>query len=158
MKNFFKRFEVIDYAFKNKQIKKVVDLDFNYSVGDTIKEKYQSLQTDLCMHTRNELYDNVDDDKFFWIWCSPEISCIFETATNNIWKPLTSLEWEFTQRDREENRPHLIGGFRVLYDRWYVVKDASAPKDTIYCGCTSVFKDPYERYNACEVKYHNFII
>jgi hypothetical protein len=54
--------------------------DFNTSLGDTIKEKYESLYVKL-VEISNIIHKKTLRGGANWIVCSPEVASIFETAT-----------------------------------------------------------------------------
>lgn len=56
-----------------------VQWDFNTALGDTIKEKYESLY--VKCHELNNVLIAKGAAGYFWIVTSPEIASIFETAT-----------------------------------------------------------------------------
>lgn len=65
--------------------------DFNTCLGETIREKYESLFVKVCEITNVLIKKGAAG--YFWVVCSPEVSSIFETATYGFY-PISSDEYK----------------------------------------------------------------
>lgn len=65
--------------------------DFLTALGDTIKEKYESLY--VKCHELTSILLRKGAKGYFWIATSPEVASIFETATAGFW-PISSREFQ----------------------------------------------------------------
>ena len=146
----------------HKQIEDIADhawlketWDFNLSLGDTIKEKYESLYCKV-VELNNKLVKS-GAKGYFWIVTSPEIASIFETCTWG-YNPIGCREFE------EKNAIKHIGGVvpqglayieycGTLYSKWRLYKDSQLTEQIIV-GCNDVMQ-PYTNYACLTIE--NFI-
>lgn len=165
--------KTIDLIKQNKENSKnnkvQLNLDFCELVGDTIKERHETLVFEIALKSREHLLDyfhneyaDVDFAKltriertaieserqssFYWIWASPEISSIFETAINFV--PTPSSEF------LEEDEQYLCGYYDLLGTKWYVVKDYAQQIDKFIVGTSRADTDSVN----CEFEFKNFCV
>lgn len=111
--------------------------DFNCALGDTIKEKYESLYVKL--HEMTNLLLKKGAAGYFWIAASPEVISIFETATAGF----APAPWD---------RGDIIGGVMPLglpavsYHgsvnlRWRLYSDSAMPTNMVLIGCNDKRED-----------------
>lgn len=92
------------------------ELDFNYLIGESLRERFSSFVIEIISKSRSELYEynspNLSGNLYFkWILASPEITSIFETARC----------FEVSNDQIDENKI-LCGSFQVFDTKWHVVK------------------------------------
>lgn len=117
----------------------VKSLDFNKSLGDTIKEKFESLMFDCIQIGRELKHSNCHmlcDP--YWVCGSPELVSIFETS--RCFDP-TGFEYN--------NALNYVGNIPVLEDRWHILKKPSMKADQFYVGCGNI---------CVQINIDNFII
>lgn len=135
--HFFTTDELEDIAI-NAQT--VAAWDFNTALGDTIKEKYESLYVKLVEVTNVLLAKGAKG--YFWIATSPSIASIFETATCGFWPT-------YNERDK-------IGGVfpmglpQVSYigainSKWRLYADPTLKENQVIVGCNDTLED-YSHY------------
>ena len=91
------------------------ELDFNHSMGDTLKEKFSSIAIEIAYKSRSELHEKSysKEEDFNWLFASPEITSIFETSTY------------FDYGDYYYHIDHdkiLCGSYQMFDTKWYVIK------------------------------------
>jgi hypothetical protein len=130
----------------------VLVCNFNTFLGDTIKEKYESLFVIICKETNLLLQRGAAG--YFWIVSSPDVSSIFETVTTG-YEP-----WPYAYT------PHLLNGqypmglaavdfCGVLNCKWRLYKNAAFPANQIIIGANDKLED-FDHYT--KLKIANFII
>ena len=131
----------------------IVDFDFNHTIGDTIKEKYESLVLD-CVNIGRKLkiYDSNKMCDVFWICGSPEITCIFEVNCD-----FNPIEYE------HQNSLNYVGHIRILNNIWHILKNNSTIEPSGYAKDKNVEVDRSRFYIGCGdkcvlAKSHNFIL
>jgi hypothetical protein len=60
MKYFLKKFETIEKAYNNKKLTDEIVIDYNECLGNTIKEKFQSITLNIACNVRNRINDELD--------------------------------------------------------------------------------------------------
>jgi hypothetical protein len=132
--------------------------DFNTALGDTIKEKYESLYV-KCIELTNVLLKK-GAAGYFWIATSPEVSSIFETATYGFAPHVYLDEWEGDRISSNLDVWPMGGSDNIQYCgsinmKWRLYKDTRMPVDMVVIGCN----DEVESYNHYAVlRIANFII
>lgn len=125
--------------------------DFHCALGDTIREKYQSLEVKVVELTNVLIRKGAAG--YFWIATSPEIASIFETATYQFW-----------HANKDENgRLHgqlPMGTNEVLYsgmlkNRWRLYVDQLLPTNQLLIGCNDHVE---EAAHYARMTVANFII
>jgi hypothetical protein len=148
--NFFTTEELADIA---RTAGTVAIWDFNSCLGDTIKEKYESLY--IKCHELTAVLMRKGAAGYFWICCSPEIGSIFETACYGFWP---------APYDKNNSDPDLgiapLGVPELRYrgavnHKWRLYTDTDMPSDMLLIGCNDKREDPrhYARLSVA-----NFII
>lgn len=133
----------------------IMTLDFATMLGDTIKEKYESIYV-KCVELNNVLIKK-GAAGHFWIVTSPEIASIFQTATTGYY-PSPSMDnvnfvgGVFAQGGYSERTVRYEGAINAL---WRLYIDNGMDNETMLMGCN----DEQEAYNHYgRIKLVNFII
>lgn len=132
--------------------------DFNTALGDTIKEKYESLY--VKCHELTAILLRKGAMGYFWLACSPEIASIFETATAGF-APTGYYASVYDNGEEPKNLgvaplglPEVTYRGSVNY-RWRLYADSEMPKELLLIGCNDTREDP-KHYGRMVI--HNFII
>jgi hypothetical protein len=149
-KKFFDHEELIDIANKAGF---TMGWDFNCALGDTIREKYESLYVKTV--DMNNALIKKGAAGYFWITTSSEVASIFETVTYGF-TPISSEEWEAQGNIAYK----MIGGVHpqgvpsVSYcgsinSKWRLYKDTEMPVGMLLMGCNDTREDSshYGRMN-----------
>ncbi len=110
-----------------KNIGTTITSDFNLLLGDTIRERYESLYLRL-VEMFNMLIRKVPKVSNAWILSSPEISSIFETASAGF-SPSSVYPEYFTEA--EEDHPVYKG---IVNNRWNLYSHTLFPQGIILMG------------------------
>lgn len=126
--------------------------DFNVALGDTIKEKYESLSV-KCHEVTAILLRN-GAKGYFWICCSPEVASIFEVANYGFWPA------PFNDKEDKSLGVSPLGlselKFRgTINNKWRLYADTEMPEDTILIGCNDKMEDSS---HYARLKVVNFVI
>ncbi len=97
--------------------------DFNTALGDTIKEKYESLYVKL-VELSNVIHRKTLRGGANWLVCSPEVASIFETATAGFAPTMSDT---FTSSLGIQ----YVG---TVNSKWRLYKDPLFPTGQILCG------------------------
>lgn len=130
--------------------------DFLTALGDTIKEKYESLY--VKCHELTSILLRKGAKGYFWIATSPEVASIFETATAGFW-PISSREFQ-DQYGTEDLGVAPLGLPQVTYRgsvnyRWRLYADTMMPQNMVLIGCNDKKEDTS---HYAKLIIHNFII
>ena len=118
--------------------------DFNTALGNTIREKYESLYVKLVEITNVMLRKGAKG--YFWIVSSPEVASIFETA-NYSFHPVGSLY--DSQMPMGGSEIYEIG---VLDHRWRLYVDHNIEQNVVLVGVGM------EKSQNAVLKITNFVI
>jgi len=123
---FFNHDEIVELSNKAEN---VIELDWNKLLGDTIKERYESLYL-VVLNLTKDLSKDDPKKRTSWIVTSPELASIFETATAGF-SPAGSYD--------ETNKVLFAG---TINGRWYLYKDYEIDKNIILIGHDNYERDP----------------
>lgn len=130
--------------------------DFNTALGESIKEKYETLYYKVSELSNVLMKKGASG--YFWIVCSPEVASIFETATHGFY-PLSSEEFESYYG---KNKQVPMGGWTdqlqyrgLIHSKWRLYVDPKLDMNRVLIGANDTKGDPlhYGRMSIC-----NFII
>lgn len=128
--------------------------DFNTSLGNTIREKYQSLHIKVNELTATLMKKGAAG--YFWIVTSPEISSIIETATYSFMS--ISPSDEELAMIIQGHFPMGIKGIQLkglLHSKWRIYVDAEWDLESILVGCNDTIQ-PLEHYGRLAIA--NFVV
>lgn len=149
-KKFFSHNQLMDIAEKASVR---AAWDFNTALGDTIKEKYESLYVKLI--EVNKCLVAKGAKGYFWVVTSPEIASVFETACMGF-NPISYQEYESM----------IVGGVEpqgipcITYcgevsRKWRLYKDTEFPVNKALVGCNDT-PESCDHYAILTIQ--NFII
>jgi hypothetical protein len=130
--------------------------DFNYAIGDTIREKYESLVSELaemtvCLRGATLQADGPGFDGDGWLCTTPEISSIFETASGGFSPACYS-------RFKEPGCGVEMVMCGIIRDRWRLFKFEGFPgKDSMLVGL-GMPPTPLSIHRVGLIKTENFVI
>jgi hypothetical protein len=121
--------------------------DFNTALGDTIREKYESLYIKVVEVTNVLIRKGASG--LFWICASPEVASIFEVATMGFF-PTSQEQFELGTK-----KVYKLG---VMQRRWSVYVDPSLETNQVLIGCGEhkMHENDEKSYAAMSVA--NFVI
>lgn len=102
-------------------------LDFNTLLGDTLRERYESIYVRL-IEMFNLLVKNAPKTNLAWICCGPEISSIFETVTAGFGP--AQMYPDFLSED-ENDHPVYKG---TINNRWRLFSHSMFPVGVLLMG------------------------
>lgn len=129
--------------------------DFNTSLGDSIKEKYETLCFKMMEMTNVLLRSGAEG--YFWIVASPEIASIFETACHGFY-PITSEEFlkQYEEGKQIPMKLHDAVQYRgLVHSKWRLYVDPNITSTQVLIGSNDKKGNP-EHYARLSVA--NWII
>lgn len=127
--------------------------DFNTSIGDTIRDKYDSLFIKIIEVTGVLLRKGATG--FFWVVTSPEIFSIMDSATSDKTIEKNSVFGIHAEQESMGLQEGKLTDMGVMSRRWRVLVTSEWPSNMILIGCGSKENGPncYARISVC-----NFIV
>lgn len=139
----------IDYLLRNAHT--VCAWDFHCALGDTIREKYESLEVKVVELTNVLIRKGAAG--YFWLVAPPEIAAIFETATYRFWPADKNESGKLNGQFPMGTNEVLYSG--LLKSRWRIYTDQLMPANQVLIGVNDSLED-LEHYARMTVA--NFII
>lgn len=162
--NFFSNDELEDIA---KSAGTIAGWDFMTALGDTIKEKYESLY--VKVHELTVILLRKGAVGYFWICCSPEIASIFETCTAGFY-PCSNEEY-MQSKAKMMQQFNIEGNYKELgvaplgipelsyrgsiNNRWRLYVNSQMPSNMALVGCNDK-REENSHYGRMTI--HNFIV
>ena len=123
--------QFIDDSMKNSKVQ--LSWDFNTALGDTIKEKYESLYVKVVELTKKLIKQGTKG--YFWLLVSQEVSTIFETATAGFAPAPRDYDNKFNgQLPMGLDHTELCG---LVSAKWRLYSSSNMPDDALIVGADS---------------------
>lgn len=136
--------------FTHEELKEITDdagticlWDYNKALGDTVREKYESLYCKINELTQTLIKKGAAG--YFWIVVSPEIVSVFETSLN--YRPFDTDETNYGNYGPIDGvfpmgiRDGSVIACGSVNKKWRLYKDSLLPTGMLIIGCNDVKED-----------------